>query len=374
MRSLVRICNQHRTSLAGLLICGDLTDKGNLDGYRICLEYLVKNLRMNEGIWPTEQIHAVPGNHDVNRTKCDPKGTDVHLKFEPLIDAWVNVGLDVLAAKQCRHTRVSANGHKLDLFSLNSCIGCGERRYLPADVKDKLDALIKSSSAHLDLIWEQLDTPAFIEADVNVVTTTLEQQSDISLGVVVAHHNLLPQALPRFEMYSDVVNGGLVRSRLSQCAHPIIYCHGHIHDDPVEIVTNAKSHRGRLISISVPKFDQGFNVLELDYSRSDVPMGCRVVPFRFQNDGEVRAEAPIRIPLRTIRDAARVTDDLAKSVLQRIGKSLMRLEDVRATLPKPTPQARTVAQVLVDLEWLGFVDIDNRSEEARHWQVRRTDP
>lgn len=234
--------------------------------------------------------------------------------------------------------------------------------------------MIKSSSAHLDLIWEQLDTPAFVEADVDVVTTTVDREPDISLGLVVAHHNLLPQALPRFEMYTEVVNGGLVRSRLSRCAHPIIYCHGHIHDDPVEILTNPRSPGGRLISVSVPKFSDGFNMIELDYSRADVPMGCRVVPYRFQTDGEVRAEAPIRIPLRTIRDAARVTDDVAKSILQQIGKSLMRLEEVRATLPKPTPQPRTVAQVLVELEWLGFIDIDNRTEDSRHWHVRRTDP
>jgi hypothetical protein len=33
MRELVRVCEQDRQSLAGILICGDLTDRGNLRHY-----------------------------------------------------------------------------------------------------------------------------------------------------------------------------------------------------------------------------------------------------------------------------------------------------------------------------------------------------
>ncbi len=36
----------------------------------------------------------------------------------------------------------------------------------------------------------------------------------------------------RIAPYTEVVNGGNVRRRLTNCGKPVVYLHGHIHDDP----------------------------------------------------------------------------------------------------------------------------------------------
>ena len=56
------------------------------------------------------------------------------------------------------------------------------------------------------------------------------------LSVIVAHHNLLPQRLPRLAPYTELVNGGALRASLGELGKPVLYLHGHIHEDPIEIL------------------------------------------------------------------------------------------------------------------------------------------
>ena len=79
---------------ASLLICGDLTSRGNLSSYQECVDYLVDSLDLSGA--NKDKFHVVPGNHDVDRALC-PDRTKLNLnKFKPLSDAWSAVGTDVL--------------------------------------------------------------------------------------------------------------------------------------------------------------------------------------------------------------------------------------------------------------------------------------
>jgi predicted phosphodiesterase len=49
----------------GILICGDLTSKGNIPEYQKCVQYLVDNLAPTSA----DRLHTVPGNHDVERSR-----------------------------------------------------------------------------------------------------------------------------------------------------------------------------------------------------------------------------------------------------------------------------------------------------------------
>ena len=368
MRALVSICERNRSDFAGVIICGDLADKGDLGSYEKCLGYLSDNLRFHDK-WTSDQIHVVPGNHDIHRKDCDPSGLNLYTKFDPLIELWAKLGLNVLAAREVRQTRVEANGQQLELFSLNSCIGCGERRSLPKNIQDELHKLLNPPTGALDIIWEQLDTPAFLESDINRITAALEEDPDIAIGVVVTHHNLLPQAEPRIEIYTEVINGGLVRSRLAQCPQTVIYCHGHVHDDPVEVILNPNNCTSRLVCISSPRFDMGFNVIEIHYSRqTNIPIGCVVIRFRHQRDGAVRPIESLRVPLLDIRGAGQLEDNLARLVLQNTTSEPDRFDVIRNKLGSPTKPTRSVlADVFRDLEWLGFLEIQNRQEPFLHW-------
>ncbi len=377
MRELLGYLDMNKSITAGIIICGDLTSEGNIDGYSNSLKYLNETLQLaTKDVWQEDQVHVVPGNHDINRDKCDPNGDDLFQKFDQLVIAWHNIGLPILTARDVRQTQVSANGHSLDVFSINSCIGCGEQRSMPSKVKEQINKLLKEI-ADPHLIWEQLDTPAFLEADVNKVSKAISRLSGLSVGLVVAHHNLLPQVLPRIQIYTEVINGGLVRSRFSQSGHPVIYCHGHVHDDPVEMIINPRAGGDRLISIACPKFSDGFNVIKLHYSRSEVPIGCTVVPYRFQTDSSVKPQDIISIPLRSNHDSARIMDDLTKTILSCITKDWARFSDVHEKVEIKEghkPHKKTLAHALQELKWLGYLDILDSDEEAAFWQLKRIEP
>jgi hypothetical protein len=246
LRELLNVVGAKKDSLAALLFCGDLTSEGDLEGYQRCLEHLDQALQLSQSaVWSKNQIHAVPGNHDVSRRACG--SVNLLSKFEPLIMAWDGLGGRKFTDR-VRHEQITTNGCSLDVLSLNSCIGCGEVRFMPAKVRGDLHDLI-TTGPDQDLQWEQLDTPAFFEDDVDAVARKIDELPGHSLAIVLSHHNLLPQALPRIEIYAEAVNAGLARSRFSRCKHPIIYCHGHVHETPIEVVVNARVGRGKLVCV-----------------------------------------------------------------------------------------------------------------------------
>ena len=91
MREIAKVAED--PSVCGLLICGDLTTKGDLDGYGSCVEYLDKAMEVgNTAKWNGDSLHVVPGNHDVKRELCDPDGVDLFGKFDPLVTSWDKCG------------------------------------------------------------------------------------------------------------------------------------------------------------------------------------------------------------------------------------------------------------------------------------------
>ena len=69
-----------------LFICGDLTTKGKFTDYEACLDYLDTAFNLKRFV--PDRLHAVPGNHDIDRSKVPFDGTDLAAKFAPLSGAW----------------------------------------------------------------------------------------------------------------------------------------------------------------------------------------------------------------------------------------------------------------------------------------------
>lgn len=367
-----------------LLFCGDLTTRGDLAGYQECLDHLNRCLSLADPHrWPPDHIHAVPGNHDVDRQLCDPEGKDLYKKFLPLIAAWDALSLPILAANNVRQTRIKYGACAVEALSLNSCIGCGEPRYLPERIKDELHALLSpfldpsAPRSEFDLVAEQLDTPAFVENDVDRLVQQVTELDDRVLPVVLTHHNLLPQPRLRIQMYTEVLNAGLVRARLSRTDRPVIYAHGHVHHHLVEVVRQPQAWRGRLVSVSAPLLIEGFNLIEISFGRLALPVGCTIVPFRLQPDGEVIEEHPVHVPLHDPLHPSQHADDFLKHVVNATDGNYERFRDIVATVRMNTGTKHpgpVVADALAEASWLGHVEILNRELEAEHWHVRRIMP
>jgi hypothetical protein len=375
MKQLLSVLEERANSVAGIIICGDLTSKGDIVGYRNCLSYLNATLELNcNSRWASNQIHAIPGNHDIDRNTNNTHDTDIHEKFVPLIEAWRDCGVPILTTQDVRHTTLmAANKSEVDIFSINSCIGCGEKRYIPVQLKDKLRDLCRADKESV-LEWEQLDTPAFLEQDITHLVQEINTLKPPSLAVVVTHHNLLPQVMPRIEIYTEVVNGGLVRSRLSQCQHPVIYCHGHLHQDPIEIVMNPKSKKGLLVSIGCPEFTKGFNIIDIYYTSAGIPLGCKIVPYLCEDDGAVREQQEITVPLRRRIEASSIIGQLGKKILQKLDDNLIRFEDLHKNADFRNVTKKVFSESIDELAWFEYVVIYNREDDHKHWQIKRSAP
>src|ERR1700728_437162 len=101
----------------GILFSGDLTCRGDISGYKDCLQYLSPVIAS----MAADRIHAVPGNHDVDRAAIDVAGVDLVAKFESFRLAWEALGLPVLAVDGVRMTDIiSPTGGRARVFSMNS--------------------------------------------------------------------------------------------------------------------------------------------------------------------------------------------------------------------------------------------------------------
>jgi hypothetical protein len=386
LKELLSVIEKRRKDIVAILICGDLTSRGHIGGYQSCLKHLDDCLQLSDtSCWPPERIHAVPGNHDVNRANCDPAGRDLYKKFEPLEQAWQDIGLPILSTRNTRTTSLISGMHSISMVSLNSCIGCGERRSFPTAVRENMRDIFKpyiddpTMDGAFELVGEVLDTPAFAEDHITDVVSALTNLPPEQLPVLLAHHNLLPQALVRVEIYTEVINGGLFRSRLTQCKRPVIYCHGHIHKDPIEIVSDAAYPGGRVVSISAPQLLDGFNIIEVHFSRSGTPIGCRVFQYRTADDhGGTTLRPVVRIPLQGPKHAVLCQDERTMAVAERLTKDFVKLDDLRKLLKESggsgAPSMKTIVQVIQDLHWLDLVDIHDCDETPSVWQVRRIQP
>jgi hypothetical protein len=265
-------------------------------------------------------------------------------------------------------------------------VGCGEKRFLPAQLREELHHLLakyvedKKLKEAFALVGEQLDTPAFLEEHLASLRAAVDGLPVTNLPIVLAHHNILPQTTARLDIYTEVINGGLVRSRLLQSTCPVIYCHGHIHDDPIEIIASPPFSSGPLVSISAPPFSMGFNLIEIWYGQKNVALGCVVKPYRLGRDASVREDESraVRILLRQSEMHNYFGHERIEVVLSHLRpKVFERFEVILSRLRSASEvhaQERSLVEPLLEAEWFGLVEILNRDKGHRHWQVRRVVP
>jgi hypothetical protein len=376
-----------KRDVCGLFICGDLTTGGKLPEYRECVEYLVSNIGLADPKRvPPEHWHVVPGNHDVPRKTLKPSSSPFPDLFRPLEKEWSRqFEAGRLTVERVRQSRLSHEGCSIDLFSLNSCVGCGEWRRIPQTIQAAITDVIASqfqgaedSIETFKTLAEQLDAPAFHQGDITALCEAIESLDRKTVPMVLAHHGLLPQATPRLDIYTEMLNSGMLRSRLASLGRPVIYCHGHIHTDPIEVVSNADKEASKVVIVAAPEAVKGFNLLNVFFGKNEHPIGLEIVKYRLNNDASVEAGVPIRISLclqpRTINatdselmrfvDACKVEFEPIKQVRDRL-----------STGSSPTPNFATLRGRLVEAEWHSLVELENRAtDDPKELRVRKVKP
>jgi hypothetical protein len=359
-----------------ILLCGDITTRGDVQQYDACLSYLFENLSLSNR--DANQIHVVPGNHDVDRSKVDKNGHDLYEKFSSFSQLWEKRDLPILTVKGPRITSLESDSiAHATVISLNSSLGCGEH-YYPEGIRSEMESMLSRYAVRVDpkeafaIAGQDLDTPAIDIHDIDSVCDAVQNLNPKIVPVVLAHHNLLPQALPRIAIYTELINGGLIRSRLCFLGKTLLYCHGHIHQHPIEIIQDPRNERSKLVCIAAPELARGFNLLTLEFSSKGVPLGCVVECFSLNaTDASVPSES-FRVPLQDPLSRGKHAHPKLSNVLALIPIGGTRFAPLAQSIKKAEIRLNNqkLEELLVEAEWLGFLSIDDRRQDRDYWQIR----
>ncbi|RUX07816.1 MULTISPECIES: metallophosphoesterase [unclassified Mesorhizobium] len=280
---------------------GDFTSRGDKTFIASAFQHFTLLCRAQGRSSKALPLIFVPGNHDVNRDDARELGPTE--KFSEMASLAARLGWQTVPVDQPVHFRLPTGSAGANFILVNTAIGSWELQNLPAFLRDRLEALSPSTepvdlgspdiSGHSpatppsdpdkeasdDEYYGQMDTP-YISREMLAGLQELLQQPDMRYGIMIGHHNLLPQKTPRITPYAEMLNSGFVRTQLLQGNKPIVYLHGHIHADPVEIVNDPRFPDGKLICISAPEIQSGFNELVFFTTDQGELVGIRLIPYR----------------------------------------------------------------------------------------------
>jgi hypothetical protein len=364
----------------GIMFVGDLADRGSVENYKACTAYLIESLDLGK-ILPLDRILCVPGNHDIPTINIPPQGDrsieQVWEKFAPLDEIWKSSNLPVIATNEIRVSKITKGNAEIEIFALNSCIGCGEFRDLPESIKAAIQQERAGKKSEDEDYWkflEQLDTPGFHSDHLDETTGKISLSPDNKVSLILAHHNLLPQSLTRIAPYTELTNGGYFRTVLGKSKSPVVYCHGHIHRDPIEVVGCPTLQPPRLTTVSAPLLEEGFNIIEVIFSDDGTALGLYVQQFRL-SQADAFSKTPtrtVRIPFRTSADYHKIADHNRSTLLQvlpafsRYHASQILEDSQISALGLDSDQ---LSELLLELEWHGIVTIENSQSPFRFWRI-----
>jgi hypothetical protein len=192
------------------------------------------------------------------------------------------------------------------------------------------------------------------------------------LPVVVFHHNLLPQHLPRIAPYTELINGGYLRGRLLDLDRPVILLHGHLHSTVLEYV--ARCGDAGIYCLGSTKFVEGFDVLDLHFS-SVGPLGFTIYRFRIGDDGQQKWSSE-EISFARRAHTLNVFSSLARAIFALVSSAFSTVADLRSKYVDASgehPKKKTVAAAVEELRWGGLVTVDEYAHGWPYWQIRRAE-
>ncbi|MCM2477776.1 metallophosphoesterase [Rhizobium sp. CG5] len=386
-------------SVHGIIFVGDFTTRGQSEFLEGAFQHFSLLCRSTGVSSRTVPIAFVPGNHDVNRQDALDLGpTEKFRRMSELAQkfGWQSVPLNIPVTYS-----IEGFGGSVDVTLLNTAIGSWALQNLPEYLRDKLK-VADTTSEPIDLgstatgdgapaapppttvaspptnlvdqYYGQLDTPYVSDQMLAGLLDRLRERS-VTYGIVVGHHNLLPQKTPRISPYAEVLNAGFVRHQLLSTNKPILYLHGHIHQDPVEIVSDPRQQNSKIVLISAPEIRNGFNELILFLTDQDEFVGLRLIPHRSKvSDGALYEDEHCFISMMPNFRAS--LDEKTFGLLQQLkehrakrGKDLLYWNELHG-LSSAEMQDDALEDALLMLHSAQEIEIDGLNKPTRDWRIQ----
>ncbi len=391
-RGVSRVLKEEQ-NLVAVVITGDLTTKGDVPGYKECVTFLHSALQLSdEKYWQHRRLLVVPGNHDINRSAI-VAGQPLQDKFRPLSQAWLDVcgsdrTLTVGVPTPTDLPPLGTDNPSIRFLPLNTCYLCGEYRAFPDRIRNEVRRIVDevkstvSTDAFEKMLSEQIDCPAVAREHVEAIEQHIQESDPNSVSVVFGHHPLFAQPMPRIDGYNEMLNAGFVRETILETRKNVVYLHGHIHQDPLLTVNSPMRGAHRIIHVSAPALEDGFNLIRIYFSsETGQPLGMELVQHRFGDHlGLVRQE-PIKLRLIEQTELWNEIDQpWVDYVLSKLTspQNVLRFNELLRGVPPAlkvnedqTAQTNSLVDALIILELLEIVKIVNRDKAPKVWQCQR---
>jgi hypothetical protein len=304
-------------AIDAVFLMGDFTSYGKKEYVEPAMK-IMDVLLQDAGSTPRPQVFVVPGNHDVNREDAQALGTlgkFAHFRETAEKLGWASPPVEGACCYELAPR--GSSGEPLATILVNSSIGSQSLHTLAPAIEKCISESELGDGQPVEILsydvlnggseapdfgsaetsgqslaeqrYRHLDTPYVSkEAMANVI----QASSSASGGSILmcAHHNLLPQRVPRISPYAEMLNAGFFRSALLDTNKNYIYLHGHIHDDPIEVIERPSERFGNIrsnaiVTISAPPIWQGYNEVALFHDQSGDIFLVRVTLYRLNASG-----------------------------------------------------------------------------------------
>ena len=283
-----------------------------------------------------------------------------------------STGLGQIASVQKKIKKASG---KLILFGLNEKL----KRLFEITRLSKIITI--NCEKQKVLCYEDIDTPIFTEDDIDEVIEHIESAEKQYLPIILTHHNLLPQKRPRIAMYTELINSGYFRERLENLNRTIIYLHGHVHDNPIEIIQSGKHKHAKIICISAPllfpntEFESkkfGFNGINIIFGTHGIPLGCKITRYRISEGVDKKEEERIRFisPPDSFNFATQDEIAIFNSIYkEKRDIHLVHLMDIAKKENGENFSINEIEASVDRLDWLGLVNYSPKNNDPIHTRV-----
>jgi hypothetical protein len=200
---------------------------------------------------------------------------------------------------------------------------------------------------------------------IDDINKDLSLKNDKNLPIILTHHNLLTMKKNRIAVYTELLNGGRMRECLLRLGKPVLYLHGHTHDNPIEIIQSPRYKDSKIICVSAPllfpnniykdnKF--GYNRIKIMFSQRNIPIGCEIIQHEFFNGNHNKHISKIRFwtPPRTNALASQEGKTLLKLIEE--DQYLSELFEKYNEDNKTGFNEDEMIELVEELDWLGLVE------------------
>lgn len=390
-----------------ILISGDFTTSAKIEEFDRCLSFICDKFSHHG-----TKIHAVFGNHDLNR------GEGVQ-KFEQFLQkAKKYPDIDFGGLEICEQRKLTKSlKPELDLLLINTCKNSSDNPIIPENLEECVKTPIsefmaslkeKAKETDLKLNYEEIVENVYDQIKEKINDSTLiddiyfEEEDYITLSnkltdieslICLSHYNLVSfsgsDSLNSF--FSDQ---GKFREIFVKHKNTVIYLSGHTHTQECTVIENPEDHTNKLVCITSPPFFKikssmvnGFNIVDVilkkDAHNIYKPVGCEIK--KIDDDvmnGCITIPKKIRfsrniIDLEYSNDERKVIEAL--KALNHKTNGNIRIKKILEYINSPDIQETDkynsdyLHEILKSLWWIGIIDKYSAMKRVENFRGELTD-